>query len=98
MEAGIQGAFAQSLTTTALKSKVAYDGHQPGDPNKAARILTELIHGDGPFAEVALEELPTTLTLGADAYEVIKNRLAEDAKDLERWEGVSKSCDIETSQ
>jgi len=57
---------------------VAYNGKQPGDPNKGVEVLLDVIRGEGVAAGKAF---PTALSLGSDCYSVVK---AECEKTLER--------------
>ncbi|KAJ2912572.1 hypothetical protein MD484_g7842, partial [Candolleomyces efflorescens] len=71
----------------------AYDGNQPGDPEKGAQILLDLAHGTGAFAS---NELPGSLALGADAHGIIKTEIKEAGSNLEKWKDVTQSTDFDT--
>ncbi len=64
------------------------DGSQPGDPRKAADAIIAAL--DTPAA-------PLRLALGADAVESI--RVAQDRRraDLDSWEAVSRSTDVDAA-
>lgn len=62
-----------------------YDGRQPGDPAKAARVILDL---------VAMEDPPLRLLLGSDAVRaVMDNDRAKAASDA-RWRELSISTDF----
>lgn len=58
------------------------------------RVLVEWMHGDGQFASIKPDELPTSLALGSDAFDFIEKELKVDVENLKKWESVTKSCDI----
>ncbi|MFB7379821.1 oxidoreductase [Kitasatospora purpeofusca] len=62
-----------------------YDGHQPGDPVKAARAVVDL-------TEVA--EPPLRLQLGADAVERVEAKLDLVRRELDRWRDVALSTSV----
>ncbi len=62
------------------------NGHQQGDPDKAAEVL---IH----MAEEA--EPPLHLFLGQDAYELAKNKLTALKEELEQWKEFTVSTSFE---
>lgn len=84
----------QSLAEKKEAELVWYNGKQPGDPKKAMRVLVEWMHGDGQFASIKPDELPTSLALGSDAFDFIEKELKVDVENLKKWESVTKSCDI----
>ncbi|MGY0460425.1 oxidoreductase [Kitasatospora sp. cg17-2] len=59
-----------------------YDGHQPGDPVKAARAVVDLAD---------LAEPPLRLQLGADAVERVEAKLELVRRELDRWRDVALS-------
>lgn len=58
----------------------ALDGHQPGDPHKAARAIIAAVDAANP---------PLHLPLGADAVRALRRQLAQRAAELDRWEALS---------
>ena len=68
------------------RRQAQYDGKQPGDPRRAARVLLEV---------AAMDEPPLRLPLGSDAVAAIsaadRRRLAE----LEHWGSLSASTDFD---
>jgi NAD(P)-dependent dehydrogenase (short-subunit alcohol dehydrogenase family) len=58
------------------------DGHQVGDPAKAAAAIMAALDADDP---------PLRLALGADAVDAIRRKHAALRTDLERWEAVSRA-------
>ncbi|VDB90058.1 unnamed protein product [Peniophora sp. CBMAI 1063] len=69
----------------------AADGHQAGDPARAAQVLVELVHGEGVAEGKAL---PVTIGLGTDYYEEVKAFAEQSLKRIENWGAVSKSTDF----
>ncbi|MHC8286207.1 oxidoreductase [Pseudomonas sp. XS1P51] len=59
-------------------------GKQLGDPVKAARAMLTLIDSDAP---------PAHLLLGSDALQLVRERLATMAREIDAWEAVSRSTD-----
>ncbi|AOB32078.1 short-chain dehydrogenase [Bordetella sp. H567] len=59
-------------------------GKQPGDPLKAARAMLSLIDSDEP---------PAHLLLGSDALALVREKLAATAREINRWEALSRSTD-----
>ncbi|WP_113702166.1 SDR family NAD(P)-dependent oxidoreductase, partial [Nonomuraea lactucae] len=59
------------------------DGKQPGDPDRAAQIIVEVVRDDGP--------LPLRLPLGGDAYDNITAALESIRAGLSEWEAVARS-------
>ncbi len=78
-------AYAETVGKTAAMQR-AYDGHQPGDPARAAQVILAVSRHNAP---------PLRLVLGRDAYsraeQTDENRLLE----LRAWRGTSLSTDFE---
>jgi NAD(P)-dependent dehydrogenase (short-subunit alcohol dehydrogenase family) len=66
-------------------ARLAKNGHQSGDPAKAARVLLDLVEHDNP---------PVHLLLGTDALGVVRGRLAALKREIDAWEAVSKSTEF----
>lgn len=58
-------------------------GKQPGDPARAARIITDIVR---------LDEPPLRLLLGSDAVELAENASKARAAEAEAWAEVSRSA------
>ncbi|TVY36764.1 putative oxidoreductase [Lachnellula occidentalis] len=69
----------------------AVNGRQPGDPEKAARVIVEALTGKGAFEG---KELPARLVLGADAVGQVEGILGLEKSSLEEWKSVSVSTDF----
>ncbi|GAA0382175.1 SDR family NAD(P)-dependent oxidoreductase [Microbispora corallina] len=67
----------------------ASDGRQPGDPARAARIITQV---------VGMEDAPLRLLLGSDAVEAAARSSASRAEEAERWAWLSRSADYPLEQ
>jgi NAD(P)-dependent dehydrogenase (short-subunit alcohol dehydrogenase family) len=59
-------------------------GHQPGDPQKAAQAILQLISSPEP---------PASLLLGSDAVKYVREKLQQMHADIDAWEDVSRSTD-----
>lgn len=62
-----------------------YDGHQPGDPGRAAQAI---------LAIAAMAEPPFRLPLGSDAVEAIERADRTRRDELHRWRELSISTDF----
>jgi NAD(P)-dependent dehydrogenase (short-subunit alcohol dehydrogenase family) len=71
-----------------IRYRESSQGEQPGDPARAARIITDIVR---------LEEPPLRLLLGSDAVELAENASRARAAEAERWAEVSKSADFQAS-
>ncbi|MDG2538455.1 oxidoreductase [Dyella jiangningensis] len=59
-------------------------GKQLGDPAKAARAMLHIIASDAP---------PAHLLLGSDAIDLVRQKWASLAEEIDRWETVTRSTD-----
>jgi NAD(P)-dependent dehydrogenase (short-subunit alcohol dehydrogenase family) len=62
----------------------ASSGKQPGDPDKAARIVCDL---------VAMDEPPFRLLLGNPAVDRVRPKLSAVLEEIAKWEELSRSAD-----
>jgi NAD(P)-dependent dehydrogenase (short-subunit alcohol dehydrogenase family) len=60
-------------------------GTQPGDPERAARAIIEVVGG---------AELPVRLLLGSDALKIVGAELDAQRQEIVRWQDVSVSTDF----
>jgi NAD(P)-dependent dehydrogenase (short-subunit alcohol dehydrogenase family) len=67
------------------KARQDKSGHQPGDPQKAARALLEIVASNDP---------PVHLLLGNDALQLVRAKIKSLEQDMERWEALSRSTDF----
>ncbi|MBD1822928.1 SDR family NAD(P)-dependent oxidoreductase [Cyanobacteria bacterium FACHB-DQ100] len=65
------------------------DGKQPGDPDKAAAAMIQVVESDNP---------PLRLALGADAVSVIEEKLKSMQAELDAWREVSINTAFEGAQ
>ncbi|KAI7268673.1 hypothetical protein KC345_g7636 [Hortaea werneckii] len=65
-------------------------GNQPGDTAKAARLVIDLVKGEGVGQG---RELPLALPIGNDAFVKIKEQTEATLKMLEEWKDVIRSTD-----
>ncbi|KRA35808.1 short-chain dehydrogenase [Rhodanobacter sp. Root627] len=66
------------------KGREEKSGKQLGDPRKAARTMLAIIDSDSP---------PSHLLLGSDALELVREKLATSAAEIDKWEAVTRSTD-----
>ncbi|MET0373461.1 MAG: oxidoreductase [Rhizorhabdus sp.] len=63
-------------------ARQAKNGHQPGDPSRAAQALLALVEAENP---------PTRLFLGADALGLVDQKLDAMKAERDRWDALSRS-------
>lgn len=68
----------------------AYNGKQPGDPEKGARVIVEILTKTG---RVQGKALPGRIPLGSDALRVIGGFITDTRKTLEEWKDIADSTD-----
>lgn len=68
----------------------AYDCKQPGDPEKGAQLIVEILTKSG---RVAGKAIPARIPLGSDALTIIGGRCQEALKVLDDWKEISISTD-----
>ena len=69
-----------------VKMLQGFDGRQPGDPGKLAKVL---------LAISQLPEPPLHLPLGTDSYQSIVDQRKKEALELEQWKDLSLSTDFD---
>jgi NAD(P)-dependent dehydrogenase (short-subunit alcohol dehydrogenase family) len=67
------------------KAREEKSGKQLGDPARAARAILDVIEAEAP---------PQHLLLGSDALQLVRSKLADLTRDLDRWEEVTISTDM----
>ena len=60
-------------------------GNQPGDPEKAAQVLLQLVEAENP---------PVRLFLGGNALGIVEQKLMQMKTEIATWETVSRSTDF----
>ncbi len=70
----------------AARTQRAYDGRQPGDPEKAAQAILQIAQSNAP---------PLRLALGSDALKAIRAASQRRQVELDGWEELSRSTDFE---
>lgn len=68
------------------------DGHQPGDPVKAMRVLVDVVRGEGVAQG---KEWPLYLPLGLEAESAIRDKCAKMTGVLDAWGGVIRDTRLE---
>ena len=77
----------------ALQAGVAaVDGNQPGDPEKAAERMVDVVRREGMAAG---KEIPLRMPLGRDAMDQVRNKCLNTLKILEEWEPLIVSTDFD---
>ncbi|OTA68367.1 serine 3-dehydrogenase [Hypoxylon sp. EC38] len=69
----------------------AYNHRQPGDPEKAGRLIVEALSGRGNCRGL---DLPPRLVIGNDAYEIANGLLNSHKGNLERWKDLITATDF----
>ncbi len=76
-----------SLVTNTLRTRLEnVDGKQPGDPDRAAKLICEVAHS---------ENAPLRLLLGAPGYQVVEAKLKRMADEFEKWKVKGLATDFE---
>ncbi|MBD2774513.1 oxidoreductase [Iningainema tapete] len=63
------------------------EGTQPGDPDKAAQVLIQVVNSENP---------PLRLVLGKYAYSKFRKKIESLSAELDAWESVAANTDFET--
>lgn len=66
-----------------------YNGHQPGDPERAAAAILQVINDENP---------PRHLVLGSAALDALAASRAAFDEDVKRWEALTRSTDFPASR
>ncbi|SCZ01637.1 oxidoreductase [Pseudomonas sp. NFACC37-1] len=66
------------------KAREEKSGKQPGNPQKAAQAMLQLIDSPTP---------PAHLLLGSDALSLVRDKLSRAAREIDQWEALSRSTD-----
>jgi len=65
------------------------EGSQPGDPDKAANVLIQVVESDNP---------PLRLVLDKYAYQKFRQKLESLKAELNDWEAIAANTDFETAE
>jgi hypothetical protein len=68
------------------------DGHQPGDPEKAVKIIVDVVKGEGKAEGKAL---PERLPLGPDCLATLRKKAVSNLTICNEWEEVIRSTNID---
>ncbi|KAI0149144.1 hypothetical protein BJ166DRAFT_57422 [Pestalotiopsis sp. NC0098] len=66
-------------------------GNEPGDADKAVKIMIDLVRGTGVAAG---REIPLPVPLGTDGWSRIRAKCESTLKICDEWESVAKSTDV----
>jgi NAD(P)-dependent dehydrogenase (short-subunit alcohol dehydrogenase family) len=80
-------AYAATVGRASAAFEIA-DGHQLGDPGRAAQALLEAVDAENP---------PLHLLLGSDALRRAREKLDAVIDEIDRWETVTRSTDLPTT-
>jgi NAD(P)-dependent dehydrogenase (short-subunit alcohol dehydrogenase family) len=76
----------------ALDNIAAESNTQPGDPQKLASIVVDLVRGEGV---VKNKKIPLRIQLGQDAWDQVGEHLRGTLGHMDEWESVIKSTDLD---
>lgn len=65
------------------------EGSQPGDPDKAASVLIQVVNAENP---------PLRLVLGKYAYSKFRQKIDSLTKELNEWEAIAINTDFESTE
>ena len=82
--------FEGGAVRTTEQALVAYNGKQPGDVEKGARVMIDVLTRSG-VAEG--RDIPIRLVLGTDGYNIITGKCRETIDLLHEWKEISCSTD-----
>jgi hypothetical protein len=71
----------------------AYNGNQPGDVRKCARVIVDVLTKEGVAKG---REVPVRLVLGSDCLDVVRAKCESTLKLVREWEDVTVSTMRET--
>lgn len=91
-ENGVGDAYKGSVVDQVLQKFQSADGKQPGDPEKAAQRLIDVVVGQGEAGHLHGQVL--RLALGKDAYDRIVAKTDRLRKDLEICQSITFGTDI----
>lgn len=80
------------LRTASHKRFIAVPGSEKGDPDKASRVIVDVIRGEGVAAG---RPWPSFLVLGADAEVNVKNKCAKVLAVLDDWVDVARGVSFD---
>ncbi|XXG99950.1 serine/threonine protein kinase, CMGC, CDC2/CDK sub [Hypoxylon texense] len=82
--------YKDTIVQTVKDSLNVYDNNQPGDVEKGARVIVDVLTRTGVAAG---REIPMRLVLGRDALEVIRDKIERTEATIKEWEDVIVSTD-----
>ena len=69
----------------------AYNGKQPGDATKGAKVIVDVVRGEG---QAAGKRMPAVLAIGSDCYQIVRSALEDAIDRLDTWKDVTISTDL----
>ncbi len=65
------------------------EGTQPGDPDKAAQAIIQIVNAENP---------PLRLVLGHYAYSKFREKIASLTKELDEWDAIAANTNFEFTE
>jgi len=86
----------QPVLAPYLESFRTADNNQPGDPKKLVQVLIDFVKLEGSFSEEKRggKDIPRGFPIGTDVYDIVSQRIKEEAKLLEDWKDIIRSTDL----
>ena len=81
-------AYEGTAVAAAHDAMEAYNGNQPGDVDKCAKVIVDVLTKSGVAKG---REVPVRLALGTDTLEVIRKKCEDTLRLVAEWEDVSSS-------
>lgn len=85
----------ESVTKGLFDIMKAYNGNQPGDPEKAVARVIDVVKQEGVAAG---RGVPPKLMLGPDAVAGVRKKCEDTLELLKKWEDVSSSTNFEKTK
>jgi uncharacterized protein YbjQ (UPF0145 family) len=67
-------------------------GKEPGDPVKGAKVIVDLLKGEGTFVG---KEVPARFVMGREILAMVEKLNEADTKSLEEWKAVAESTEFD---
>ncbi|KAF8884617.1 hypothetical protein BD779DRAFT_766446 [Infundibulicybe gibba] len=79
------------MTEKANQSLQAYNGNQPGSPEKGVNVIVDVVHGTGAAQG---KPFPVVLQLGSDCFKVVTASCENTLNNLQQWKEITLGTDI----
>ncbi|RWA11865.1 hypothetical protein EKO27_g3236 [Xylaria grammica] len=91
----LEAEYKGSSVDLTRKALADYNNHQPGDVDKGAKVIVDVLTGSGVAAG---KEFPIRVVLGRDCMNDIRAKIARTEKLIKEWEDVIVSTDHDDVQ